>query len=89
MAIFNSRVDSHLDPSHDHAGPHVWDKRQTIADPDRDNECSLSNGIFQSHLLILLQTFSSVEDKSKVTYKEMTPRQDSLTCQQPAHKMAK
>ena len=44
---------------------------------------------FQSHLLILLQTFSSVEDKSKVSYKEMTPRQDSLTCQQPAQKMPK
>ncbi len=77
LGDYNARLDSALDPDQDHVGPHVWGRRQSIPDPDRDNAIYLMD-FLQSHLLILPQTFQSLEDNRKVSYKEMTSTTDYL-----------
>ena len=77
LGDFNSRLDSCIDPDQDHIGPHVWGKRQSIEDTDRDNALHLLH-LLQSHLLLLPQTFVDVPNARKVTYKEMTTTTDVL-----------
>ena len=48
LGDYKSRLDSSLDPDHDHIGPQVWGKRQSIPDPDRDNAVTLME-FMQSH----------------------------------------
>ena len=77
LGDYNSRLDEFLDPDMDHIGPHVWGKRQSIEDSDRDNALYLLE-LMQSQLLVLPQTFTDLPDSRKVTYKEMTSTTDGL-----------
>ena len=49
LGDYNARLDSSLDPDHDHIGPQVWGKRQSISDSHRDNAVYLME-FMQSHL---------------------------------------
>ena len=77
LGDYNARLDSALDDDSDHIGPHVWGKRQSIPDPDRDNAIFLME-FLQSHLLIIPQTFSDLPPSRLVSYKEMTSATDFL-----------
>ena len=77
LGDFNSGLDCCIDPDQDHIGPHVWGKRQSIEDTERDNALHLLD-FMQSHLLLLPQTFVDVPNARKVSYKEMTTTTDVL-----------
>ena len=77
LGDFNSRLDSFIDPDQDHIGSHVWGKRRSIEDTERDNALYLLD-FMQSHLLLLPQTFVDVPNARKVSYKEMTSTTDVL-----------
>ena len=77
LGDYNSRLDSYLDPDHDHKGPQVWGKGQSIPDPDRDNAVFLME-FMQSHLLLLPQTFSILPSAKLAAYKKMTSTTDFL-----------
>ena len=77
LGDFNARLDSSLGHDHDHIGPQVWGKRQSISDPDRDNAVYLME-FMQSHLLLLPQTYSDLPSSKLVSYKEMTSTTDFL-----------
>ena len=77
LGDYNARLDSSLDHDHDHIGPHVWGKRQSIPDPDRDNAVYLME-FMQSHLLLLPQIFTDLHPSNLVSYKEMTSTTDFL-----------
>ena len=77
LGDFNARLDSSLDHDHDHIGPQVWGKRQSISDPDTDNAVYLME-FMQSHLLLLPQTYSDLPSSKLVSYKEMTSATDFL-----------
>ena len=68
---FNSRLDTVLDTSQTRIGPAVIGKRQALEDDDRDNAVSLLN-LLDSLDLSLLQTFSKLPFRRRVTYKEMS-----------------
>ena len=75
LGDYNSRLDPSLDTDHDHIGPQVWGKRQSISDSDRDNAVYLLE-FLQSHLFLLPLNLSHI--RSLVSYKEMTSTTDFL-----------
>ena len=66
LGDYNSRLDQFLDPDMDHIGSHVWGKRQSIEDSDRDNALYLLD-FMQSHLLLLSQTYSDPRHSTACT----------------------
>lgn len=81
LGDWNARVSPSQDPAARHIGPDAWDKRQAVADPERDNAEFLLSFLC-SHDLFLPQTFGQPQARKRITYLEPTAVSNNYYCPQ-------